>query len=699
MPVADPLAVRDLGISTVHQEFTLVRELSVTDNVFLGRERGRLGAALGGDAPRRRGTLLDGLGVHIDPAAPAGSLSVAHQQMVEIARALSTEARVLILDEPSATLSDVEVEILFDVLRRLRAQGLAILYVSHRLDEIFALADRVTVLRDGRLVETAPIASWTRQTLIRAMVGRDVAEEYPPRSPRLGAAVLEIEHLAAPPRFTDVSLTVRRGEIVGLAGLVGAGRTSVALAIIGALAVRAATCGSSGRPVRFESPAEAIAAGVGLRDRGPQAARHVPPACGTGENMTITHLASFARRGVLSLRAERAAAAAAAKRFDVRAASLAQPAGTLSGGNQQKALLARFVLEPRNAPKVLIIDEPTRGVDVGARVEIYRIMNELTAAGMAILMISSDLPEVLGMADRVVVMREGRTTGELARQEATAERVMALAAATGMTRWLSRYAIVAALVVECVILALATDSFFTAANLSNVLRQNAFTAILAAGMTFVILTAGIDLSVGSVVALSGRPVRRPPRARRAAAARGRRRPAGRAAHRRAERRRGDAAAGPGLHRDAGDDAGRAGGGVQVHRRADHLGAAGRLRGAQQRRGDGVDRRADLRGCPGSCSTRTPFGRHVYAVGGNESAAWLSGHPRGARAAGGVFDLRPRRRAWPACSSPRGSTPAIRGPASTTSSTRLPRWWSAAPACSAAAARSGARWPGRSSSAS
>jgi ABC-type sugar transport system ATPase subunit len=426
VPSADPLAVRDRGISTVHQEFTLVRDLSVTDNVFLGRERGRF---LLRSAEMRRDVqaLLDGLGVHIDPSVPAGGLSVAHQQMVEIARALSTDARVLILDEPSATLSEIEVGVLFGVLRGLRAQGLAILYVSHRLDEIFALADRVTVLRDGRLVETAPIASWTRQTLIRAMVGRDVAEEYPSRSPSPGRPVLELEHLGSPPRFTDVSFSVRQGEICGLAGLVGAGRTSVALAIVGALDITTpvAALRLDGRPTRFESPAAAIAAGVTYvtEDR-KQHGMFLRMA--TGENITMTYLSSFARRGVLSIGRERAAAATAAKRFDVRVASLAQPAGTLSGGNQQKALLARFLFEP---PKILIIDEPTRGVDVGARVEIYRIMNELTSSGMGILMISSDLPEILGMADRVVVMREGRTTGELHRQEATAERVMALAAA------------------------------------------------------------------------------------------------------------------------------------------------------------------------------------------------------------------------------------------------------------------------------
>ena len=426
LPSGNPQAVRDRGVSTVHQEFTLVRDLSVTDNVFLGRERGRF-MLRSAEMRAEVQALLDSLGVHIDPAALTGSLSVAHQQMVEIARALSTAARVLILDEPSATLSDVEVEVLFGVLRRLRSQGLGILYVSHRLDEIFALADRVTVLRDGRPVAAAPIASWTRQTLIRAMVGRDVAEEYPRRDPTLGGPAIELEHLAAPPRFRDVSFSVRAGEIVGLAGLVGAGRTSVALAIMGAIPAQG-HIRIGGERRRFGSPSEALEAGVAYvtEDRKQHGMfLHM----GTGENMTIGSLGRFARHGVLSIGRTRAAAIAAGRRFDVRAASLSQPAGTLSGGNQQKALLARFVLEPGDPPAVLIIDEPTRGVDVGARVEIYRIMNELTANGLAIVMISSDLPEILGMSDRIVVMREGRTTGELTRAEANPERVMALAAA------------------------------------------------------------------------------------------------------------------------------------------------------------------------------------------------------------------------------------------------------------------------------
>jgi ABC-type sugar transport system ATPase subunit len=423
LPAGDPFAVRRLAVSIVYQEFTLVPDLTVAENIFLGGEEGT--PLLHTTAMRRRAQQqLDDLGVKVDAGAPVAGLSVAHQQMVEIARALMTEAKVLILDEPSAALSSVEVETLFGVIHRLRARGLSIVYVSHRLEEIFALVDSVTVLRDGRHVVTAPIADFSRESLIRHMVGRDVAEEFPARAPRIGAPVLEVAHLSAPPRFSDVSLDVRAGEIVGVAGLVGAGRTSAALALVGGLRATGQVR-IGGVPVSFRAPADAIAHGVAYvtEDR---KASGVFAAMGVDENITMTHLASFVRAGLLSRPREREAAQAAARDFDIRAASLSQPAGTLSGGNQQKALVARYVLTP---PKVLILDEPTRGVDVGARAEIYRIMNRLTADGLGILMISSDLPEVLGMSDRVVVMRAGRTAGQLARGEATPERVMALAAA------------------------------------------------------------------------------------------------------------------------------------------------------------------------------------------------------------------------------------------------------------------------------
>jgi ABC-type sugar transport system ATPase subunit len=336
---------------------------------------------------------------------------------------------VLILDEPSATLSPVDVERLFAVVRRLRDRGISIVYISHRLEELFAIADRVTILRDGRHVLTNDASSLDRPQLIRAMVGREMNEEFPRPQVRLKpdaasapAPVLGVRLLSAPPRFADVSFTVGRGEIVALAGLVGAGRTSTALALVGAIEARGAIS-LDGSTVRFRTPADAIRNGIAYvtEDR---KGRGIFPLLGVDANITLTYLATFARGGLLQVGRERAEAAEEARRFDLRAARLNQPAATLSGGNQQKALLARFLLKPRT---VLILDEPTRGVDVGARAEIYMLMRRLAAEGTAILMISSDLPEVLGMADRIVVMRGGRTTGELTRAEATAERVMTLA--------------------------------------------------------------------------------------------------------------------------------------------------------------------------------------------------------------------------------------------------------------------------------
>jgi ribose transport system ATP-binding protein len=421
LPVGDPLASRRRGISIVYQELTLVPELSVAENVFLGRERGRplLRRA---EMSRAARLILDELGTRIPTSARAGGLSVAQQQLVEIARALVGESKLLILDEPTAALSRHEVERLFAVLRTLRGRGLGVVYVSHRLEEIFAVADRVTVLRDGRCVSAAPVGGLDRSQLIRWMVGRDVSEEFPARTSAPGETVLEVRGLSAPPRFHDARFDVRRGEILGLAGLVGSGRSSVALAIFGALP-RCGTLRLHGRPADFRSPAEAIDAGLGYvtEDR---KGRGLFPELGAGANITVTYLRSYVRLGLLSLAREGAAAAAAARDFDVRAAGLGQSAATLSGGNQQKLLLARYLLRPR---VLLILDEPTRGIDVGAKAEIYALMNRLTAQGLAILMISSELPEVLGMSDRVVVMHEGRTRGELPRARATAEAVMELA--------------------------------------------------------------------------------------------------------------------------------------------------------------------------------------------------------------------------------------------------------------------------------
>jgi len=421
LPPGDPLGVRRRGLSIVYQEFTLVPELSVADNVFLGNERGRPFLRRS-EMTRAVQTVLDDLGGGIAASAQVRTLSVAHQQVVEIARALLGDAKVLIFDEPSASLSGREVDRLMAVIRRLRERGIGVVYISHRFDEIFALADRLTVLRDGRHVASEPVAQVDRPRLIRWMVGRDVSEEFPSRQIVPGATVAEVRGLSAPPRFEHVSFSVRAGEIVGLAGLVGAGRSSAALAMLGALPSQGEFL-LNGRAVRFRSPSDAIANGVAYvtEDR---KGRGMLATMSAAANLTLASLDRYRRGGWLSPSREAEAAVAAARDCDVRAASLAQPASTLSGGNQQKVLLARFLL---TKPALLILDEPTRGVDVGARAEIYALMNRLCAEGLAIAMISSDLPELLGMSDRVVVMREGRVTGELDRALATPEAVMALA--------------------------------------------------------------------------------------------------------------------------------------------------------------------------------------------------------------------------------------------------------------------------------
>jgi ribose transport system ATP-binding protein len=445
LPLGDPRRIRVLGVSLVYQEFTLVPELTVTENIFLGQERGRPWLAREAMAGAARQVFAD-LDVDVPVHARVASLSVAHQQMVEIARALATDTRALILDEPTASLSGREVERLLGVVARVKARGLGVVFISHRFEEVFAVADRVTVLRDGRRVLEAQAAVLDRSTMIRAMVGRDVSEEFParpaapaslasptpttsPTSPKSttratapGAVALDVRGLTAGTRCIDVSFSVRPGEIVGLAGLVGAGRTSVGLAIVGATPA-SGTVQVAGAAVRFRSPAQALAGGVAYltEDR---KQRGLFPLMTTSANMTMSGIGAFTRFAVLSLAREREAVTVAARDVGVRITALDQLAGTLSGGNQQKALVARYLMR---RPVVLILDEPTRGVDVGARSEIYALMNRLTAQGMAVLMISSDLPEVLGMSDRIVVMREGRVSGELPRGAATPDAVMALA--------------------------------------------------------------------------------------------------------------------------------------------------------------------------------------------------------------------------------------------------------------------------------
>ena len=422
-----PAHARALGIAVIHQEPRLFPDLSVAENVFLGHQpAGRLG---GIDWPRlRRRTrhLFDDLDVSLPVDGPVRGLSMADQQLVEIARALSIDARVLVMDEPTASLSPHEVERLFLIVRRLRERGVAILLVSHRLAEVFLLCDRATVLRDGRRVITAPIGELTTAELIRHMVGRDVAL-FPKAPAALGAPRLEVRGLGRADAFSDVSFTVRAGEVVGLAGLVGAGRTDVARVLFGIDRPDRGEIRLDGRPVRFASPAVALAAGVAYV---PEDRHHdglvldFPIAA----NITLPILQRLFRSLLLRRATERSVAQDYAGRLRVRMTGVEQAASALSGGNQQKVVIAKWLAAE---PRVLILDEPTRGIDIGAKVEVHRSIGELAQSGLGIVLISSDLPEVLAMSDRVLVMHEGRITAELSAAEATQERVMF--AATGQT--------------------------------------------------------------------------------------------------------------------------------------------------------------------------------------------------------------------------------------------------------------------------
>jgi len=415
------------GIAVVHQEPTSFPHLSAEDNIFVGREPRRL-AGLALDRPRmRRETmaLMERLGERINPRAPVGDLPYAQRQMVAIARALARQCRLLIMDEPTASLSAREEEVLFRIIRGLRDSGLSVLYVSHRLEEVFELSDRVTVLRDGRLVQTRPTAQVTRDGLIRMMVGRELADyaggAWQP--PRTGDVLLEVRGLGRRGEFEGVSFSVRAGEIVGLAGLVGAGRSEVARAIFGIDRPDAGTVTVAGRPLAPGSPAEAIRRGVALVPEDRQRFGIILPMT-VAANLTLAAMGQLARWIFRSPRREGDVAGQLMKQLSVRAEGPDVAAETLSGGNQQKVVIGKWLAV---RPRVLLLDEPTAGVDVGAKAEVHRLIRRLAAGGCAAVLISSELPEVLSMSDRILVMRAGAVVGELAHAEATQEKVLAMA--------------------------------------------------------------------------------------------------------------------------------------------------------------------------------------------------------------------------------------------------------------------------------
>jgi inositol transport system ATP-binding protein len=430
--LADPQAAQALGIVTIYQEFNLIPSLTIAENVFIGREPTRMGLVDWPAMRRATAAITREVGLELDPARLVADLSVAEQQMVEIARALSMEAKLVVMDEPTSALSDHEVRRLFAIVRGLKARGIAVVFVTHRLDEVVALCDRITVLRDGRLVGAADVADVTVDGIVRMMVGREVDSLFRRRGRhREGEVALEVRGLSRgrDPRdphavlLHDVSFAVRRGEILGLAGLVGAGRTEVARAVFGADPLQAGAVLVDGRAARIRSPADAIAAGIGLvpEDRKQQA---LFLSLAVRANLSVAALGRLSRAfGLVDGRRERGLVEEYRRKLNIRMAGPEQAIANLSGGNQQKVVLARWLALQ---PKVLIVDEPTRGIDVAAKAEVHHLLYELADAGIAVVAISSELPEVMTVSDRIVTMREGRVTGELAREEASEERLMQL---------------------------------------------------------------------------------------------------------------------------------------------------------------------------------------------------------------------------------------------------------------------------------
>ena len=424
--IATPQQAMDLGIGIIYQELNLAPHLSIAENIFLGREPQRLPGWIDGRKMRRDAqALMADFGMTLDVRTLVGSLSVAQRQMVEIAKATSRQARILAMDEPSATLTAHELENLYQLIRRLQSQGIGIVYISHRMDEVFQIADAVTVLRDGKIVGSAPLGAISREEVVRLMVGRDLDETYPKVPAELGRPVLEVRGLTRRGVLDNISFTVHAGEVTALAGLVGSGRTEIARCLFGADKWQDGEMRLDGQPFHPNSPSDAIAAGIGFvtEDRKEQG---VVLSLSVRENISLASLENVARSGFVRRSVEGAHARASVARLRVRTLSVEKQVGNLSGGNQQKVVLGKWLETPL---KLLILDEPTRGIDVGAKREIYGIMNDLAAQGVAILMISSELPEVLGMADKIIVVRDGRIAGQLSRAEATQEKVGQLALA------------------------------------------------------------------------------------------------------------------------------------------------------------------------------------------------------------------------------------------------------------------------------
>ena len=413
-----------MGISMIRQEMNPIRQMTIAENIFLGREpQKRKGFVDFKKLNENTNELLKELNMPFEASQKMDTLSIAAQQQVEIAKAISCNASVIIMDEPTSAISDHEIEILFEQIRNLKRKGVAIIYITHKMDEIMEIADEVTIIRDGAWISSGPIGDYTSDKIISLMVGRNISNIFPKEKAPIGDTVLEVRELCSRGVFRNISFSVKEGEILGFAGLVGAGRTEVMRAVFGLDEYQSGEIFVNGKKAEIHRTEDAIAAGIAMvsEDR---RAEGIIPVRSARENITLPFIKKFRKHGLISKKAESRTAEKMIEKFQIKVSTPEQEIRNLSGGNQQKVILAKWLL---GNPKVLILDEPTRGIDVGSKSEIHRLMCEYAKQGLAIIMISSELPEVLGMSDRIIVMREGRISGELIREEADQEAIMRLA--------------------------------------------------------------------------------------------------------------------------------------------------------------------------------------------------------------------------------------------------------------------------------
>jgi len=514
--LTSPLAALRHGIALIHQEPLSFPDLSVAENIFIGwgTPRATLGQIDWNTMRRRCRELLESLGVRLDPRAKMRGLSIADQQMVELAAALSHSAKVLLMDEPTAALTPREVQRLFTIVRRLRDGGAAIVFISHRLGEVFEISDRITVLRDGQCIGTRTVGETSPEEIIRMMVGRPLSALYEKSQTAPCEPMLQVSGLSRRGRFTDIGFEVRAGEIVGIAGLVGAGRTDVARAIFGITPPDAGSVKIAGKTVRIRSPHDAVRLGIAYVPEDRQQHGLLLP-MSVAANTAMASLPRISRFGWLSRARQTHLANNWKDRLAIRLRDVSQPARELSGGNQQKVVLGKWL---ETDPRVLILDEPTRGIDVGAKAEVHGLMAKLAEQGKSLLMISSDLPEILAMSDRILVMREGRITGQFARGQATQENIMTAATGqighessgrssigVGIARQLMRFreiGIALFVVLSFAACAICQPRFLSGENLRSILLYIPLIVIVAMGEMMVIISRNIDLSVGSILGLA-----------------------------------------------------------------------------------------------------------------------------------------------------------------------------------------------------